>query len=161
MALRVKSSSKNGHNEIGRIIPIFSPFALAFILGKNRATLAVLTYLLQGAIGLPVFATGNFGILYLLGPSGGYLWGFAAATYLTGHLFERARGQASYKIFLSILAGNGVIYLLGAAQLSLFLGCRSALLFGVLPFLFTDMLKSLFLYQGVLRLSPNYRSHRK
>lgn len=58
--------------------------ALGVILGSRRGALAVFSYLLQGAIGLPVFALGDAGLLHLFGPRGGYLLGYASAAYVTG-----------------------------------------------------------------------------
>ena len=56
------------------------------LLGKNLAAAAVGSYLLQGAAGLPFFAGGKSGLATLLGPTGGYLFGFLAAlrTFIQG-----------------------------------------------------------------------------
>ncbi|MEJ2480464.1 MAG: biotin transporter BioY, partial [Acidihalobacter sp.] len=54
-------------------------FAVLFIgmaYGARLGMATVLAYLLEGAIGLPVFAGGTFGLASLLGPTGGYLIGF-------------------------------------------------------------------------------------
>ncbi len=59
------------------------------LLGSRRGALSVLAYLAEGAMGLPVFAGGGAGILWLLGPTGGYLFGFIAAAFVTGWLAER------------------------------------------------------------------------
>jgi biotin transport system substrate-specific component len=123
--------------------------ALGATLGSRRAAAAIFAYLFQGAIGLPVFALGKSGLPHLLGPGGGYLFGFAAGAYVTGYLIERMREKAAYKTFIAMAAGNGVIFFFGALQLSLFLGLKSALLLGVLPFLFGDALK-LFLVHKVI-----------
>ena len=47
------------------------------LLGGRRGTLAVILYLLLGAVGLPVFSGFRGGFGALLGPTGGYLLGFA------------------------------------------------------------------------------------
>ena len=52
------------------------------ILGGKRGGAAILVYLALGAIGLPVFTGFRGGIGILLGPTGGYLWGFLAAGLL-------------------------------------------------------------------------------
>ena len=125
---------------------------LGIILGKKRGALTVLTYLFQGAIGLPVFALGNAGIAYLLGPKGGYYFGFVAAAYVTGYLFEKMKDKTSYKTFWALAAGNGVIYLFGILQLSFFIGLKSALLLGMVPFLLIDAWKLLLISKGIRRL---------
>ncbi len=62
-------------------------FAVAlagFTLGARRGTLAVLTYLLLGAIGIPVFAGFIGGIGVFAGVTGGFLIGFLALAWLCG-----------------------------------------------------------------------------
>jgi biotin transport system substrate-specific component len=132
----------------------FSPIPVAFhchvvlllacLLGSKRATLAVLTYLFQGAIGLPVFACGKAGILHLAGPTGGYLVGYLAAAFVTGYLMERTGSRTSSKVFGAMALGNLVIYLFGIPRLSCFIGWESAFLLGMLPFLVVDALKLVF-----------------
>lgn len=125
--------------------------ALGAILGSRRGALAILAYLFQGAMGLPVFALGDAGFLHLLGPRGGYLLGYAAAAYVTGYLIETIRERTAYKTFLALATGNGIIYLLGVSQLSLFIGFKAAVLLGMLPFLLGDALKLLMVYKGIKR----------
>ena len=48
------------------------------LLGGGRGTGTILTYLVLGAVGLPVFSGFRGGLGHLLGPTGGYLWGFLA-----------------------------------------------------------------------------------
>lgn len=127
--------------------------ALGVILGSKRGALAVLAYLLQGAMGLPVFALGDSGLLHLLGPRGGYLLGYAAAAYVTGYLIEKMRARSAYKIFLALATGNGIIYMLGVSQLSLFIGFKSAVLLGMIPFLLSDALKLLVVYRSCKDIS--------
>jgi biotin transport system substrate-specific component len=54
----------------------FAVFLTLGVLGGRLGTVTVLVYLLLGAVGLPVFAGVRGGISVLLGPTGGYLWGF-------------------------------------------------------------------------------------
>lgn len=113
------------------------------LLGPQRGALAVLGFLVQGALGLPVFAGGSSGIVHLFGPTGGYLMGYLFGALVSGYLFARARKKkaTSKALFLSMAAGNGVIYLLGWLQLSYFLGMKQAFLLGILPFIAADLLK--------------------
>jgi len=114
---------------------------LSCLLGSRRAALAVLTYLFQGAIGLPVFAGGAAGIMVLAGPTGGYLLGYLAAAFVTGYLTERAKEHTPSKAFARMAAGNLVIYLFGIPWLARFLGWQGAIALGMLPFLIGDMIK--------------------
>ena len=49
------------------------------LIGKKRASLSLLSYLMMGFIGMPVFVGGTFGIARLAGPTGGYLIGFVCS----------------------------------------------------------------------------------
>lgn len=46
------------------------------VLAPREAVLTVATYLVLGGVGLPVFSNMMGGIGVLLGPTGGFLWGF-------------------------------------------------------------------------------------
>jgi len=110
------------------------------LLGSRRGALSMLTYLLQGLLGLPVFANGMSGLAYALGPTGGYLVGFVGAAWLTGRLAERGWDRCVWSTILAMVAGNIVLYILGLAWLSRFVGARAFAL-GLFPFLIGDALK--------------------
>ncbi len=114
---------------------------LACFLGSKRTSIAVMTFILQGAIGLPVFAGGIGGIMILAGPRGGYLLGYLAAAFITGFIMENAKKPTSSKAFAAMGIGNLVVYLFGLPWLSQFIGWQSAILLGMVPFLFGDALK--------------------
>lgn len=104
----------------------------------------VLAYLAQGAMGLPVFAgtpEKGLGLLYMAGPTGGYLVGFALAAGLTGWLAERGLDRSVIGTAIAMIAGNLVIYVFGLAWLANFVGFEKAVNFGVIPFLFGDLVK--------------------
>ncbi len=110
-------------------------------LGWKRGALAVLAYLGQGFVGLPVFAGGSLGVAHLFGPTGGYLVGFVAAAALVGLLAERRFDRRPSTTVLAMVAGTMVIQLCGAAWLSLYVGAAAAVAQGVVPFLVGDALK--------------------
>jgi biotin transport system substrate-specific component len=133
---------------------------LAVVLGARRGALAVLTFLMQGALGMPVFALGKSGFLHLLGPTGGYLIGYLAAAYLVGFIVERNHGLLTpVKLFSIMALGNLVIFALGIPHLSLFIGLKSALIYGFLPFILGDLLKLLVSVQFLKRLRGALDSH--
>jgi biotin transport system substrate-specific component len=112
------------------------------LLGSRRGSLAVLTYVLQGLAGLPVFAGGAFGLARLLGPTGGYLVGFVAAAFLVGLLAERGWDRRVSTTAAAMTLGNLVIYATGALWLAAFVGgLDQALAMGVAPFIPGDLLK--------------------
>lgn len=122
---------------------------LAAFAGGRRASLAVGLYLLEGAMGLPVFAGGGFGLFHLAGPTGGYLVGFLPASLLVGSLMQQREGQKVFVKLCILLAGNLVILGLGSAWLSCFVGVKSAFYLGVAPFLLGDLVKSLLVLQAL------------
>jgi biotin transport system substrate-specific component len=83
------------------------------LLGSKRGSLSLLTYIAQGAVGLPVFAGGIGGVAVLLGPRGGYLLGFILAAYVIGLLVERGWDRRVATTALAMLVGNVTIYLFG------------------------------------------------
>ena len=112
------------------------------LLGGRWALISVGVYLLAGAIGLPVFAGGTGGIGKFVGPTGGYLFGFAAAAYLIGVISEKGRGRVFIDI-LAMIAGTVIIYSFGVAWLKLVTGMSvsKAVAVGMVPFLIGDVLK--------------------
>ena len=94
----------------------------------------------MGAIGAPVFA-GGAGLAYMSGPTGGYLFGFLVAVYLIGYFTEQGYGRTFISTLLLALSGTIVFYLFGVTWLTTILGFEKAIKFGLLPFLYGDVLK--------------------
>ena len=114
---------------------------LAAFLGSKRGVIATLSFVVQGAVGMPVFAGGKAGVLALSGPTGGYILGYIAAAFVVGYLVENLKGIKLSSMFFSMAAGNLVIYLFGMAWLSTFIGINKAFVLGVLPFILGDLFK--------------------
>lgn len=108
--------------------------------GPRLGAVTIAAYLAQGAMGLPVFASGA-GLLYMAGPTGGYLAGFLAASIVMGALAQRGWGKTAASTALAMIIGNLVIYALGVAWLANLFGMSVAINAGVLPFLYGDALK--------------------
>ena len=121
----------------------FAVLLSGIVLGARRAFAAQCLYLLEGASGLPFFAGGAAGVLRLVGPTGGYLMAFPFAAAITGALAERAWDRKPVTMFLTMLTGSVIIFVLGLAQLSRFVPASSLLAAGLLPFIPGDILKSL------------------
>jgi biotin transport system substrate-specific component len=109
--------------------------------GSRLGAATLLAYLVEGGMGLPVFANGGAGWAYLAGPTGGYLIGFLVAAFILGLLAERGMGRGPVSTALAMLVGTAMIYLFGATWLSSFIGFEKALAAGVMPFLYGDVLK--------------------
>ena len=113
---------------------------IAMLCGRNISVAAVSLYLFQGIIGFPVFAYGG-GLPYLLGPTGGFLFGFLFASILIGQLADRGWGKFLFKSVFAMLLGLFVIYSCGVFQLSILKGFDFAILNGLKPFIIGDLYK--------------------
>ncbi|HEX9796270.1 MAG TPA: biotin transporter BioY [Anaerolineales bacterium] len=120
----------------------FAVLLLGAALGGRRAAASLLLYLLEGAMGLPVFAGGSAGLLRLAGPTGGYLVGFLPAAYLVGLLAERGLDRRWYSALPVFLLGQLVLYTIGVIWLSTFVGLGQALIAGLWPFIVLDAAKA-------------------
>jgi len=126
------------------------------LLGGNLGALSQIVYVLLGCLGLPVFAGGTSGFGVLIGPTGGYIFGFILAAYVAGKLVENKNNLSYFRIFLILMVGVLVIYLLGALQLMLVakLDFTKALLVGVLPFIGVDLVKAALASFLIQRIKP-------
>jgi biotin transport system substrate-specific component len=62
---------------------------VGLLLGSRRGFAALVLYLVEGMVGLPVFSSGNGGIAYLFGVTGGFLLVYPFVAFLAGYIFER------------------------------------------------------------------------
>ena len=119
----------------------FAVLFLGALYGSQRGPTTVVTYLMLGAMGLPVFAGGMAGLGRFVGPTAGYLLGFVVAAFVVGSLSERGWDRKPWTSAASMIIGNGIIYALGVAWLWRFVGWEAVLNAGVVPFLPGDALK--------------------
>lgn len=119
----------------------FAVLLTGLLLGSRLGAAAILLYLVEGAVGLPFFAGGKAGIVYAMGPTGGYLVGFLVSAFVVGWLAERGWDRSAWLTALAMVIGNVVIYILGISWLSRFVPADQVLALGVIPFLLGDALK--------------------
>ena len=110
-------------------------------MGSRMGALCVLTYLLEGAMGLPVFSQARAGFIHLLGPTGGYLTGFVFAAGITGYLSEKGWGRKVMTTVFSMCLGLVSIYVSGVIWLSFYTGLSAAVYSGIVPFVAGDIAK--------------------
>lgn len=114
---------------------------LVALLGTRLAVLAVIGYLLEGALGLPVFARGG-GFAYLLGPTAGYLWAMPVAAYVIGAAYDHGWDADVGRRFAAIFVGTALVILVGACWLYAFTGsAKVAIAAGIVPFIIGDLAK--------------------
>lgn len=119
----------------------FAVLLVGAALGRRRGLGSVLLYLLQGSLGLPVFA-GGAGLARLVGPTGGYLVGFLPAAYLAGFAAERGLDRRWFAALPFFLLAQLTLYGTGVAWLATYLGWEQVLLAGLVPFLTLDAVKA-------------------
>ena len=132
----------------------------ALMLGGPWALMGQVIYISLGLAGMPVFAGFISGPAVFLGPTAGYIIGFAIAAYISGSLFASRRlnnmvkGNMLVAGFLSAIAGLLIIYTTGSIHLFGFLYSlsggqqflntgRSVWIFGIRPFIILDLIKIL------------------
>lgn len=127
-------------------VPMTMQTAVVLILGMaygwrlGAATVAL--YLMQGIMGLPVFAGPAAGPAYMAGPTGGYLVGFLAAAALTGVLAERGWDRSWLRAGAAMALGHAVIFAFGVSWLSVLFGADKAIAVGLAPFWAATLLKT-------------------
>lgn len=122
-------------------------FTTVGLLGGKRGTLTVLTYILLGAIGIPVFAGFTGGVSVLLGTTGGYIIGFLLSALLMWGI-ETIMGRNQIVLAFSMVAGLIVCYVFGTAWFMLIytqhsgvIGLSTVLGLCVIPFIIPDLIK--------------------
>ena len=118
----------------------FIVFIIGMSYGWKLALSTLIAYLLEGALGLPVFAKGG-GLLYLIGPTAGYLYGMAIAAGVIGFLAERGYNDSYIKSLISLIIGTIIIFVLGVGYLGSVIGYDKALVGGLYPFMPSEFFK--------------------
>ena len=136
-------------------IPTTVPFTLQTLgvflsvglLGGRRGSLAVLVYLLLGAVGAPVFSGVNGGVGALVGTTGGYILGFLLCA-LTMWAVEAALGKSLWALGLGMVLGLIVCYAFGTAWFMILyiqttgpVSLSTVLGWCVIPFIGPDLIK--------------------
>lgn len=117
-------------------------FITIYVLGMKKGTISYLIYLLLGAAGLPIFSGFSGGLGKLLGPTGGYLFGFVFMALICGYFIDRWF-QKWYLCLVGLLIGTAVCNLLGTLWLAYqnSMSIPAALMVGVMPFILGDLMK--------------------
>ncbi len=150
------------------IVPTLVPFTLQtmgvflalLVFGGKLGGLSILTYLLLGAMGAPVFAgmKGGFGVL--MGPTGGYLFGFLVQA-LVYHFIVKDPLKQPFRDIFALLLGQILCYALGSLQFMLIysknvepIGFTATLGLCVFPYILPDLVKLFIALPLAKRLRP-------
>lgn len=115
------------------------------VLGRRLGSFSQFSYLIIGALGIPVFQGSSFGLAHIAGPTGGYLLGFIFAAYLIGRILE-GRDFGIYRATASFIIGSIALYACGVTWLMYLyrINVVNALSIGVLPFIPGEAIKIFF-----------------
>jgi len=120
----------------------FAVFLIGLSFGWRLGGITVALYLLEGALGLPVFAGGKGGLIVFMGPTAGYLAGFLLAATACGWFAERGFDRNYTKLFTALLISNILLYAPGLLWLGSLIGWDKPVLeLGLYPFVMGDLLK--------------------
>ena len=113
----------------------FAVLLTGALLGSRLGAMAMIVYVIEGAMGLPFFYGGHGGIMHLLGPTGGYLVAFPAAAYITGAFAEHGWDKRFFTAAAAMLIGSLVITFAGGAWLLQFKSLSAAFAAGFSKFI--------------------------
>ena len=134
---------------IGPIPFTLQMFAVTFaiiVLTPRQAICAIAGYLALGAIGVPVFSGMRGGIGVLMGPTGGFLWGYLIGVALAVGLLALFRSRGLDNFATCVAAGimfTAVAYVCGWAQYMAVANVDAVASFAVTvaPFIVVDLVK--------------------
>jgi biotin transport system substrate-specific component len=123
----------------------FAVLVIGAAYGMRLGVATLLAYLALGAAGLAVFTGDSAGLAYMMGPTGGYLVGFAVAAGVMGWLAAQGWDRTILGMGLALLIGNAVIYAFGLPWMAWLFwaerGTAWVLQWGMTNFLLGDALK--------------------
>lgn len=114
---------------------------VALLWGQKRGVAIVLSYLVLGAMGLPVFANGA--AFFIWGPTSGYLIGMLLSAAVVGRLADRGWTKSLLMTWLACALGSVCVFAVGLLILSYFIPSSLLLDSGLWPFLPGDAIKTL------------------
>ena len=143
--LAISSKIQTPFTLVPATMQTFVVLFLGMVLGYKLATATIILYLIEGSIGLPVFAKGG-GFVYLIGPTGGYLIGFILTAFLAGMIKVK---NDPIVIFIYLLLSVSTAYIFGLLGLWNYMGLdksfNQVFLLGAQPFLLIEVYKILIL----------------
>lgn len=127
----------------------FAVALVGFVLASKLAVSSIGIYILLGAVGVPVFSNLKGGIGALLGPTGGFVWGFLFLALLCGEQIVRKSKKITItaKLILAMI-GLVICHTFGILQFSVLQNmsfAESALLVSI-PYIVKDIISIVLAY---------------
>jgi len=157
LALTVSAKTQIPFWPVPMTMQTFVVLVIGMAYGSRLGVATVALYLLEGVLGLPVFAgtpEKGVGLAYMMGPTGGYLLGFVVGAWVCGWLAERGFDRSPLKTFVAMSAGHALIFVFGVVWLAQLMGLEKAFIVGVAPFWAATIAKTLL---GVVTLPAAWK----
>jgi len=146
LALTVSAKTQIPFWPVPMTMQTFVVLVIGMAYGARLGVATIALYLLEGALGLPVFAgtpEKGVGLAYMMGPTGGYLLGFVAGAWLCGWLAERGFDRSPLRTLVAMSLGHALIFVFGVSWLAQLIGFDKAFATGVAPFWAATIVKTL------------------
>jgi biotin transport system substrate-specific component len=124
-------------------LELYAVMLIGAFFGWRLGAVTIAAWLLEGALGLPVFAHGTGSVASFMGPTAGYLLSFPLVGAIAG--LATMRGRQTFgplRVFAALWFAGLICLLAGWAWLSVLIGAKAAWASGVVPFLFGDAVKA-------------------
>lgn len=120
-------------------------FMIPMLFGPKIGVLSILSYILLGLMGVPVFAGGSGGLSKIFSPTFGFLLSYVPVAYFVG----KNNDSKGFKMWIVYSLSTSLIYLVGAGYFYLYMNyynnaptdLMTVLNLAVLPFILGDILK--------------------
>ncbi|WP_010095010.1 biotin transporter BioY [Ornithinibacillus scapharcae] len=157
----------------GATVPLslqtFFAILAGLMLGKRLGSFAMITYILVGIVGVPVFAGMKAGPMQLATPTGGFIISFVFIALLSGWLVERHRNPTVPTYVLASCLGLAANYVIGVSLMYLAMNTWLELEIsyvtawaGMIPFLIKDIalsfLAGIFAVRIANRIPMNWKT---
>ena len=124
------------------------------LLGHKWGPISIIVWVVLGVLGLPVFNQGQAGAVMLIGPTGGFIFGFIVCSWLAGLLTEKNLQAGYAKTFFYLLIALIVAYIMGLIGFKLSfqyflhkpMTWEKSVLIAIAPFLPFDIIKAAIAY---------------
>lgn len=134
-----------GGTSVPLSLQTFFAIIAGFMLGKRLGAFAIITYILVGTAGLPIFAGLEGGPFALISPTGGFIISFVFVAYFSGWIMEKLNKQNLASYTFTAIIGVAINYAIGVSYMHLaintWLGLNisyTVAWIGMIPFLIKD-----------------------
>ena len=139
LALWVSAKIQVPFYPIPMTMQTFVVLIIGMTFGLKLGVASVLLYLIEGVIGLPVFAgtpEKGIGLAYMVGPTGGYLLGFIVSAGTLGWLSSKGWDRNVFLTLAAMTIGTAIIFTFGMVWLGAIIGWEKPILeLGLFPFI--------------------------